>query len=94
MSIFSDSDKKKGNPGFWDGQDLGMIDISREFQTSLGIENRLFNRFSQNEVQEMLENSGIFRVLQARGYKDYGIFWTGFPTWTIGFISKILPTKF
>ncbi|WP_061223731.1 hypothetical protein [Leptospira weilii] len=77
MSIFSDSDKKKGNPGFWDDQDLGMIDISREFQTSLGIENRLFNRFSQNEVQEMLENSGIFRVLQARGYKDYGIFLDG-----------------
>lgn len=75
MSMFSD--KKKGNPEFWDGQDLGMIDISREFQTSLGIENKLFNRFSQEEVQEMFENSGIFRVLQARGYKDYGIFLDG-----------------
>lgn len=73
MGIFSDSDKKKGNPGFWDGQELGMIDISREFHTSLGIENRLFNRFSQEEVKEMIESAGIFRILKVRGYQDYEI---------------------
>ncbi|XDD49299.1 hypothetical protein AB3N59_12885 [Leptospira sp. WS92.C1] len=71
MSIFSDSDKKKNNPGFLDNQELGMIDISREFHTSLGIENSLFNRFSIGEVQDMMERSGMFRILQARGYLGF-----------------------
>ncbi|EMO27896.1 hypothetical protein LEP1GSC170_0856 [Leptospira interrogans serovar Bataviae str. HAI135] len=52
---------------------MGMIDISREFHTSLGIENRLFNRFSQEEVKEMFESAGIFRILKVRGYQDYEI---------------------
>ncbi|RHX80693.1 hypothetical protein DLM76_10425 [Leptospira yasudae] len=73
MGIFSDSDKKKGNPGFLESQELGMIDISKEFHTSLGIENSLFNRFTGEEVREMLESAGIFRTLQARGYNDYEI---------------------
>ncbi|TGK31714.1 hypothetical protein EHQ12_14565 [Leptospira gomenensis] len=73
MNIFSDSDKKKGNPGFLDGQDLGMIDISREFQTSLGIENSLFNRFSIEEVNAMMEEAGMFRILKARGYVEFEV---------------------
>lgn len=73
MGIFSDSDKNKGNPGFLDGQELGMIDISREFQTSLGIENSLFNRFTIDEVRVMMEEAGMFRILQARGYSDFQI---------------------
>ncbi|EMJ94181.1 hypothetical protein [Leptospira alstonii] len=77
MSIFSDSDKKKGNPGFLDGQELGMIDIAGELHTSLGIENRLFNRFSREEMKDMFESAGIFRILHARGYHDYGIFLDG-----------------
>ncbi len=68
MSIFSGSDKSTSGQSYIDPEALGLIDVNREFKTHLGIEDTLFNRFSAKEVQELLEEVGMFEMLAFRGF--------------------------
>ncbi|EPG76255.1 hypothetical protein LEP1GSC058_1259 [Leptospira fainei serovar Hurstbridge str. BUT 6] len=68
MSIFSNSDKSGAGENYIDPDALGLIDINREFKTHLGIEDTLFNRFSKEEVAELLTDSGMFEMLAFRGF--------------------------
>lgn len=69
MSLFSSSDKSTSGQSYIDPEALGLIDVNREFKTHLGIEDTLFNRFSTKEVHELLEQSGMFEMLQFRGFQ-------------------------
>ncbi|TGK04816.1 hypothetical protein EHO59_08135 [Leptospira semungkisensis] len=69
MSIFSGSDKAPAGQSYIDPEALGLIDVNREFKTHLGIEDTLFNRFSSKEVEELLQESGMFEMLSMRGFQ-------------------------
>ncbi|MCE9500520.1 MAG: hypothetical protein K8R21_08490 [Leptospira sp.] len=47
------------------------VDMSKDLHSSLGFEKLTFGRFSEDEIMEMLIASGIFKVLESRGYKNY-----------------------
>ena len=69
MSLFSSSDKSNSGQSYIDPETLGLIDVNREFKTHLGMEDTLFNRFSAKEVHELLTESGMFEMLEFRGFK-------------------------
>ncbi|TGK18651.1 hypothetical protein EHO61_09265 [Leptospira fluminis] len=70
MSIFSNSDKSGNGQNYIDPDALGLIDINREFKTHLGIEDTLFNRFSKEDVNDLLVQSGMFELLALRGFYE------------------------
>ncbi|EPG67799.1 hypothetical protein [Leptospira wolffii] len=70
MSIFSSSDKSASGQNYIDPDALGLIDVNREFKTHLGIEDTLFNRFSASEVDQLLQEAGMFEILSFRGFKE------------------------
>lgn len=70
MKFFKNSDKLTVSSGPFDLGDLELIDISKELNTSLGLEKKIFGKFSYDEIYEMLVYSNIFFVLKERGYNQ------------------------
>ncbi len=62
MGVFSSTDKNKDNPDWLNLDELSLVDVSRELNTSLNMEPRLFNRFRKEEVQELLLESGLLKA--------------------------------
>ena len=71
MDFFKKSDKNKRNQSFSylpDNFELNLGDISNEFST-VREGNKLFlGRFHKEEIQELLEESGMWTTLSRRGY--------------------------
>ncbi|TGN20652.1 hypothetical protein [Leptospira idonii] len=70
MNVFSSTDKKKESTEWLNLDELSLVDVSRELNTSLNMEPRLFNRFRQQEVEELLLESGLLKAVQSRGFPD------------------------
>ncbi|WP_411824862.1 hypothetical protein [Leptospira sp. 'Mane'] len=70
MGVFSSTDKNKGNTDWLNLDELSLVDVSRELNTSLNMEPRLFNRFRKDEVQEILLESGLLKAVQSRGFPN------------------------
>jgi len=70
MSLFSSTDKKKEDANWLDIDELSLLDVSKELNTSLNMEPRLFNRFSPAEVNAFLDESKLLDVIKKRGYPD------------------------
>ncbi|BDA79863.1 hypothetical protein LPTSP3_g27930 [Leptospira kobayashii] len=70
MGVFSSTDKNKDNPNWLNLDELSLVDVSRELNTSLNMEPRLFNRFRKEEVQELLLESGLLKAVQSRGFPN------------------------
>ncbi|GBF50591.1 hypothetical protein LPTSP4_21170 [Leptospira ryugenii] len=68
MGIFSSTDKKKGNTEWLNLDELSLVDVSKELNTSLNMEPRLFNRFRKEEVEEMLNEASLLKAIEKRGY--------------------------
>ncbi|TGL59370.1 hypothetical protein EHQ58_09000 [Leptospira ognonensis] len=70
MGIFSSTDKKKGNSEWLNLDELTLVDVSRELNTSLNMEPRLFNRFRKDEVEDLFNEAGVFKAIQTRGFPN------------------------
>lgn len=70
MSIFSNTDKKKQEVDWLDIDDLALVDVTKDLNTSLNMEPKLFNKFNPEEVETMLEESSLLNAVQKRGYPD------------------------
>lgn len=68
MGIFSSSDKKKGESDWLNLDDLTLVDVSKELNTSLNLEPRLFNRFRKDEVELLLNEAGLLEAVRTRGF--------------------------
>ncbi|MDZ4727714.1 MAG: hypothetical protein SH817_16265 [Leptospira sp.] len=70
MGVFSSTDKKKGDIDWLNLDELALVDVSRELNTSLNMEPRLFNRFRKDEVEELLNEAGLLKAVQSRGFPN------------------------
>ncbi|MBE7412610.1 MAG: hypothetical protein L6Q54_10145 [Leptospiraceae bacterium] len=70
MGLFDTSDKYKTSDSGFDLSNLELIDISKDLNTSLGLEKEIFGKFTIDEVRDMLVYSNMFTVLKERGYPD------------------------
>ncbi len=70
MNFFRTSDKQTTSSGYFDLSGLELIDISKELNTSLGLEKKIFGKFSEDEIREMFIQSNMFMILAERGYKN------------------------
>lgn len=68
MGVFSSTDKNKDNPNWLNLDELSLVDVSRELNTSLNMEPRLFNRFRKEEVQELYWNPVCSRLFSPEGF--------------------------
>ncbi|MCZ8156355.1 MAG: hypothetical protein O9264_09580 [Leptospira sp.] len=69
MGVFSSTDKKKGQKDWLNLDELSLVDVSRELNTSLNMEPRLFNRFRKDEVEDLLSESGLLEAVRKRGFQ-------------------------
>lgn len=72
MNIFSSTDKI--GPSFDDilnDDELDLVDLEHEFQSSHRLEKAFFGLFSQDEVEQMLDEAKIFTRLKQRGYSSW-----------------------
>jgi hypothetical protein len=70
MSVFSSTDKKKGEANWLNLDELTLVDVSKELNTSLNMEPRLFNRFRKEEVEDLLNEAGLLRAVHERGFPN------------------------
>ncbi|MCC6274336.1 MAG: hypothetical protein IT569_00620 [Leptospiraceae bacterium] len=70
MKLFTNSDKQTTASNSFDLSNLELIDISKELNTSLGLEKEIFGKFTIDEIRDMLTYSNIFLVLKERGYPN------------------------
>lgn len=70
MSIFASTDKKKDTSNWLDIDDLSLVDVSKDLNTSLNMEPKLFNKFSSDEVLGFLQESKLMQAVKQRGYPD------------------------
>lgn len=70
MGVFSSTDKKKNQSDWLDLDDLSLVDVSKELNTSLNMEPKLFNRFTHYEVEQMLVSAGLIKAVEKRGFHN------------------------
>ncbi len=68
MGLFSNSDKKSSFSYVPDNLELNLGDISTEFSSVREGNNLFFGRFHKEEIQDLLEQSGIWTILSRRGF--------------------------
>ncbi|MBI3394935.1 MAG: hypothetical protein HY042_03790 [Spirochaetia bacterium] len=78
MGIFSDksSAPREGNKPMIEFSGLDAADIREELHGGpliVDTENRIFGRFTRDQVEELMAWSGIFAVLQEKGYKRFHV---------------------
>lgn len=67
MGVFSSTDKKKNQENWLNLDELSLLDVSKDLNTSLNMEPKLFNRFRKEEVEDLLEQSGLLTAVKKRG---------------------------
>ncbi|XDD47198.1 hypothetical protein AB3N60_03685 [Leptospira sp. WS39.C2] len=70
MGVFSSTDKKKNQTDWLNLDDLSLVDVSKELNTSLNMEPKLFNRFTHYEVEQLLVSSGMISAVEKRGFHN------------------------
>lgn len=70
MGVFSSTDKKKNESDWLNLDDLSLVDVSKELNTSLNMEPRLFNRFTHYEVEQLLVSAGLISAVEKRGFPN------------------------
>ncbi|MDF3820608.1 hypothetical protein P3G55_11890 [Leptospira sp. 96542] len=70
MGVFSSTDKKKDQNDWLNLDELSLVDVSRELNTSLNMEPKLFNRFRREEVETLLRSSGLLYAVEVRGFPN------------------------
>ena len=68
MDLFSKSDKKSNFSYVPENFELNLGDISTEFSSVREGNKLFFGRFQKEEIQDLLEQSGIWTILSRRGY--------------------------
>ncbi|MCU0825314.1 MAG: hypothetical protein MUF77_11810 [Leptospira sp.] len=68
MGVFSSTDKKKNQSDWLNLDELSLVDVSRELNTSLNMEPKLFNRFRKEEIDDLLKESGLLHAVEVRGF--------------------------
>ncbi len=63
MNIFESTDKRNLKQDSDKLSNLDMLDFTTELSTSLNLEKLIFGRFSNEEINTMLEESKIFPVI-------------------------------
>lgn len=73
MNIFGDSDKRNNPKSFENLSNLDLLDFTNEFSTSLNIEKLIFGKFSNEDIEKMLEEAKILKKIKERGYSNFTV---------------------
>lgn len=71
MNIFESTDKRNLKQDSDKLSNLDMLDFTTELSTSLNLEKLIFGKFSNEEINAMLEESKIYEKITARGYSNF-----------------------
>lgn len=71
MNIFESTDKRNLKQDSDKLSNLDMLDFTTELSTSLNLEKLIFGRFSNEEINTMLEESKIYDKIKIRGYSNF-----------------------